>query len=55
MKKTKIKFRHITKENMLTLRISNGLLKMLNAISKQQKVSRSTIIRDILEKNLDTK
>ena len=55
MKKTKIKFKHITKENMLTLRISNGLLKLLNTIANKQKVSRSTIIRDILEKNLDTK
>jgi len=55
MKKTKIKFRHITKENMLTLRISNGLLKMLNAVANKQKVSRSTIIRAILEKNLDNK
>lgn len=55
MKKTKIKFKHITKENMLTLRISNGLLKLLNAIASKEKISRSSVIRNILEKNLDNK
>jgi len=52
--KTKIKRLSRTSEEMLTVRLPNKLLKSITKIAKNIAMTRSTFVRTILQKEVDT-
>jgi len=52
--KTKTKRLSRTSEEMLTVRLPNKLLKSITKISKNIAMTRSTFVRTILQKEVDT-
>ena len=52
--KTKTKRLSRTSEDMLTVRLPNKLLKSITKISKNIAMTRSTFVRTILQKEVDT-
>lgn len=52
--KTKTKRLSRTSEDMLTVRLPNKLLKSITKIAKNIAMTRSTFVRNILQKEVDT-
>lgn len=52
--KTKTKRLCRTSEDMLTVRLPNKLLKSITKIAKNVAMTRSTLVRTILQKEVDT-
>jgi metal-responsive CopG/Arc/MetJ family transcriptional regulator len=50
-----MKTKHINKEIMLTVRVTERLLNRINAVSRSKYATRSDFIRDVLQKSVDNK